>query len=987
MHFSRSRYVTICQQFLVTAVVVAVGLSAAGVMTLQIVAPPAPVAGADLVPAVVVRAAVVDTTPVTPKVREVRVTGVDKQALAASPPGRHTNGSLSQPGRMTSGGSRALRLAVLTRPEKVSGFATVGVTWAHGIRLAENQINLAVRSEKSGVWSNWTKLAYHDDHGPDPSSPDAKTSRPGTDPLVVGSVDAVQLRAETVSGTPPAGIRLALIDPGIGKTRNEAAAIDTAKLASARQGTSSGTSRGTSNGSSNGSSNGVALQAMKVAPKPQIFSRAQWGANENMRNKSALTYGTVETGFIHHTVDANNYTAADVPALIRGIYAYHTQSRGWSDIGYNFLIDRFGRIWEGRYGGVDRAVVGAHTLGYNEVSFAASAIGNFDIYDNGRGVPPQALLNAEATLFAWKLSLADIRADNSHIWVKNRWLQAINGHRDANSTACPGRYLYAKLPSIRVAARQIQLNAQTPTPPPPPNPTQPPGAAVPQPSGMTFPARESLTGSSAPDLVLKSPGGAISVLPTGGLTGYRSPVTTAGAWRDLNAVVAVGDVTGDGQGDVLGRTGATGWSRVYPGRGDGQVDTGGVAATSTFGKADLLLGAGDLTGDGRNDLITRTAKTGALYLYPGTGAGRFAKPQLMRKAWGDYVSTVVAGDLNNDGRPDLVAIGKDGGLWVIPGLGGSHLGTPIRRVSVGTQYDLVGGGDLTGDGVGDIVMRNAGNGLMYLFPGRGGYRFGHFDGPFGGMSDLSLMSSGQLVGGKQPDIVGRSSTGSLVVVPANGLSNLLPRTTSNMTVPDANQVLDVGDWNRDGRSDVIVRQQSKDLLVLRLGLGTGGFGKPRVMGAGWRSITGLSAAGDVTGDGHPDLVGRGPGGVMTIFPGDGRFGFKAPRKAADTIRTYNQIGTGSWPSGKWPGSALRSSDGSFVPFTGSDSASALARAGAPASAYDWVIGVGDVDGNGVPDLLVREKATGYLWMLPGTGSGFGVRQYVGAGFGSYTLGG
>ena len=139
---------------------------------------------------------------------------------------------------------------------------------------------------------------------------------------------------------------------------------------------------------------------MKVAPKPYIYSRAQWGANEKLRDQTARRYGTVKAGFIHHTVNANNYTAAQVPALLRGIYAYHTQSRGWRDIGYNYLVDRFGRIWEGRCGGVDQAVVGAHTLGYNEVSFAMSAIGNFDIAQ-----PPQAVLNAYARLFAWKLSL------------------------------------------------------------------------------------------------------------------------------------------------------------------------------------------------------------------------------------------------------------------------------------------------------------------------------------------------------------------------------------------------------------------------------------------------------------------------------------------------------------------------------------------------------------------------------------------------------
>ena len=109
-----------------------------------------------------------------------------------------------------------------------------------------------------------------------------------------------------------------------------------------------------------------------------IYSRAQWGADESMRDGSP-SYFEVHGGFVHHTVNANDYKRKDVPAIIRSIYAYHTQSRGWSDIGYNFLVDRFGRIWEGRYGGVDRPVVGAHTLNYNSYSFAMSAIGNFEL--------------------------------------------------------------------------------------------------------------------------------------------------------------------------------------------------------------------------------------------------------------------------------------------------------------------------------------------------------------------------------------------------------------------------------------------------------------------------------------------------------------------------------------------------------------------------------------------------------------------------------
>src|SRR5690606_28751950 len=144
------------------------------------------------------------------------------------------------------------------------------------------------------------------------------------------------------------------------------------------------------------------LQAARrrTAPMPTIYSRAQWGADERMRDKSSLRYGTISAGFVHHTVNANDYTAEQVPGIIRSIYAYHTRSRGWSDIGYNFLVDRFGRIWEGRYGGVDKAVVGAHTLGYNDYAFAMSAIGNFETVQ-----PPAEVIAAYGQLFAWKLGL------------------------------------------------------------------------------------------------------------------------------------------------------------------------------------------------------------------------------------------------------------------------------------------------------------------------------------------------------------------------------------------------------------------------------------------------------------------------------------------------------------------------------------------------------------------------------------------------------
>ena len=140
------------------------------------------------------------------------------------------------------------------------------------------------------------------------------------------------------------------------------------------------------------------------------------------------------------------------PSLLRGIYAYHTQSRGWRDIGYNYLVDRFGRIWEGRYGGVTRAVVGAHTLGYNEVLVRACrrSATSTSRRRRPRCSPPTP-----------GCSPGSCRSTTSgrttpRIYVKNRYLHAINGHRDVGQTACPGRYLYAKIPSIRTAAQRIQ---------------------------------------------------------------------------------------------------------------------------------------------------------------------------------------------------------------------------------------------------------------------------------------------------------------------------------------------------------------------------------------------------------------------------------------------------------------------------------------------------------------------------------------------------
>ena len=158
---------------------------------------------------------------------------------------------------------------------------------------------------------------------------------------------------------------------------------------------------------------------------------------------------------IHHTTDRNTYTASQVPAIIRADYAYHL-SRGWNDIGYNFLVDRFGRIWEGRRGGATAAVQGAHAGGFNYLTFGVSLIGNYET-----ATPSSAMIGALERLIAWKLDLnhrdplgttALTTADFSGArWPEGRAvrLPVIMGHRDVGYTACPGARVYPSLARIR----------------------------------------------------------------------------------------------------------------------------------------------------------------------------------------------------------------------------------------------------------------------------------------------------------------------------------------------------------------------------------------------------------------------------------------------------------------------------------------------------------------------------------------------------------
>lgn len=184
---------------------------------------------------------------------------------------------------------------------------------------------------------------------------------------------------------------------------------------------------------------------------PGIVTRAGWGADESLVKGSPSYANELKAAVLHHTEGSNTYSAADVPGILRGILKYHTQTQGWNDIGYNILVDRFGTIYEGRAGGLNRHVVGAHATGSNTGTLGVSMIGS-----NTSAAPTDAQLNAVADVMAWKLGGSYIFDVHSTSVLDDKVQPRVFGHRDARSvsTDCPGRVGYQQLPRLRDLVQQ-----------------------------------------------------------------------------------------------------------------------------------------------------------------------------------------------------------------------------------------------------------------------------------------------------------------------------------------------------------------------------------------------------------------------------------------------------------------------------------------------------------------------------------------------------
>lgn len=322
-----------------------------------------------------------------------------------------------------------------------------------------------------------------------------------------------------------------------------------------------------------GTDSGINLMAESAAKgMPNVVTRAGWGANENQRCLAPTYNNSVKAMTLHHTAGSNNYTKEQAAAQVRGIYQYHGQTLGWCDIGYNVLVDKYGTIYEGRYGGLDKAVEGAHAGGFNTNTWGISMIGNYEAAQ-----PSSVMLDSVAKIAGWKAARSGFDPTGTTTLTSGGFssakygagqvatLKRFFGHNDVGYTSCPGQYAIAQWPTIRSKTKQYYDKIKSGGQVAAPKPGTKPGT---QPAPGTKPGTQ-----PAPDA--GNVGAGLAKMSSLAGTSQLSA-------EDIGAVLSLA-------GAVVGLLVATGAANQYfAGAGDREV-AGGITVKDAVGIADSLL--------------------------------------------------------------------------------------------------------------------------------------------------------------------------------------------------------------------------------------------------------------------------------------------------------------------------------------------------------------------------------------------------------------
>jgi hypothetical protein len=361
-------------------------------------------------------------------------------------------------------GARSVRSRAFEAPIP---FTMVGFDVPDGARLRYRT------SEDATSWSPWRDAPTYAQAGDAPAPADGGPAwASSTEPEWVGEARWVQV---DVDGGSPADVAVSVMDT-MGRSRSLKARASDA-LSSLWQERPTG------------------AVAHAVVPQPKMTSRSRWGAGASRTPRYS---SSVRAATLHHTAGSNTYACKDAPGIVRAIWNYHAKKLGWGDIGYHFLVDKCGRIYEGRAGGIKRAVLGAHAGGFNTSTFGISIMGDFT-----RTLPPPAAREAVAQTVAWKFSIHRINPTGRVTLTSagsTRYKKGVRVtlptffvHRDVSKTTCPGDRLMREVPAIRRrVASLVATHGMAPLPPewqPAPTPTPTPVASQPPaPPGLLFAA-------------------------------------------------------------------------------------------------------------------------------------------------------------------------------------------------------------------------------------------------------------------------------------------------------------------------------------------------------------------------------------------------------------------------------------------------------------------------------------------------------------------
>ncbi|MFD7403969.1 FG-GAP-like repeat-containing protein [Streptomyces sp. NPDC059866] len=706
-------------------------------------------------------------------------------------------------------------------------FSAVVLTWDDPEAAAKGKPQVRTRDIETGKWSAWQTVALEPSQA-DGAEAERAAARGGTESLWTGDSDGIEVRLVNGDGTEatgqPTGMDVKLLDPGTdpegigtnaaGADGMEPAAFvaetsapvtesptatdtptptDTPTDTATPTPTDTPTATVTDTSSPTASptptpTSTVPAPRPSTVVKPPIITQAQWGASTDYNGTPS--YGTdIKAAVVHHTgVDNDNtLSCAESAARMRTIQQAHL-AQEWFDVGYNFIVDKCGQIFEGRSGGMDLPVIGAHDAGFNTDTLGISYIGNFET-----AKPSRAALDAIARIIAWKFGMYGIdpttsvtltsRADkgysgNNVPLGQQITLPRVFGHKDTNATACPGANLYPKLGLIRALAKTPGISHAL--------------------------ATSDYNRDGVSDLVAGTPkANRVTVIP-GGIDG---PVTAS---RIGLTQSSAGVPDSSEAGDSFGAS--TAWGD-YNGDGHADLAIGSPGEDDTSGNTDR----GQVT-----VMYGPTLTKGFSYTTSGTVTAAGAK----------LGSTVTVGDFNADGKADVFSAGTGkGGNWHVRLSGGATASGTLTSATGSLAYLDAASGDFNRDGHADVALNyrdTAGIGRVVRFAGsatgltkagvisvKGGRSIAAGDINANGYDDIVIgqavaAESGAISGGQVTMLLG-TSTG----FTTTGMKVIHQDTAG---VPGGNESGDalgisvsIGDYNADGYPDVLAGAKNEDL--------------------------------------------------------------------------------------------------------------------------------------------------------------------------------